>query len=156
MPINNGDLAAMSATHWRRASSNSASGTTLLTNPAAAASAALISRPVIISSLAPSRPVARKISAEIMNGKAPTLISGQPNRIDALAMTRSQARAMPSAPASTSPFAAQTTGLSIPVSVRYRVGNRDRPAYLVIVGRLSANASRLPPEEKTPGGGDGN
>ena len=33
-----------------------------------------------------------------MNGKAPTLISGQPSRTDSLAMTRSQAKAMPSAP----------------------------------------------------------
>jgi hypothetical protein len=40
MPNNNGDLPAMSATHWRTASSNSASGTTLLTSPALAASTA--------------------------------------------------------------------------------------------------------------------
>ncbi|CNK37804.1 Uncharacterised protein [Mycobacterium tuberculosis] len=58
---------------------------------------------------------------------------------------------MPSAPASTSPLAAQTTGLSIAVKVRNRVGKRARPAYLVIGARLSANASRLPPEEKTRG-----
>jgi hypothetical protein len=37
------------------------------------------------------------------------------------------------------------------VSVRNNVGKRARPAYLAIVARSSANASRLPPDEKTRG-----
>src|SRR5919109_778973 len=46
------------------------------------------------------------MSAMIMNGNTPTLISGVPNVAESLATTRSQASASPSAPASTWPYAA--------------------------------------------------
>src|SRR6266536_3233088 len=84
-----------------------------------------------------------------MNGNTPTLISGHPKRTPSWAMTRSQARARPKAPASTSPLAAQITGLPRPPMSLYSRGKRSSPAYLSIVGVSPANAFRSPPAEKT-------
>ena len=84
-----------------------------------------------------------------MNGNTPTLISGVPNVAVSLATTRSQASAIPSAPASTCPPAAQIVGLpSCMISVKSR-GKRSVPKCLCTSGTSAANWSRLPPALKT-------
>ncbi len=85
----------------------------------------------------------------IMNGNAPTLISGVPNRTPSRATIRSHASATPSAPASTCPLAAQMVGLpSSPISRNSR-GKRSVPRCLSTSGCSSANPPRFAPEEKT-------
>ena len=85
----------------------------------------------------------------IMNGKAPTLISGVPNSAPSFAITRSCASAMPSEPASTWPLAAQRVGLpSSPIS-RNSFTNRSDPKCLWTRGTSPANPDRFAPEEKT-------
>jgi hypothetical protein len=89
------------------------------------------------------------MSAMIMNGKTPTLISGVPNVTPSRATIRSHARASPSAPARTCPFAAQIVGLpSSPTSVNSR-GNFVVPKCLWTSGTSAAKPARLPPELKT-------
>ena len=74
----------------------------------------------------------------IMNGNTPTLISGVPKVAVSLATIRSQASAMPSAPASTWPFAAQIVGLpSSLISVNSR-GKRSVPKCLCTSGTSAA------------------
>ena len=85
----------------------------------------------------------------IMNGKAPTLISGVPNSAPSFATIRSQASAIPSAPASTWPLAAHRVGLpSSPIS-RKSAGNRSVPKCLWTSGTSAEKPARLAPEEKT-------
>ena len=85
----------------------------------------------------------------IMNGNTPTLISGVPNRTPSRATIRSQASAMPSAPASTWPLAAQIDGLpSSPISRNSR-GKRSVAKCLCTSGTSAANPARLPPLENT-------
>ena len=67
----------------------------------------------------------------IMNGNAPTLISGVPNVTPSFATIRSHASAIPSAPASTWPLAAQIVGLpSSPIGVN-SAGKRSIAEVLV-------------------------
>jgi hypothetical protein len=84
----------------------------------------------------------------IMNGNAPTLISGVPNVTPSFATIKSHASAIPSAPASTCPFAAQIDGLpSFPIVVN-RAGNaRSRSACTS--GTSAAKPARFAPEENT-------
>ena len=83
-----------------------------------------------------------------MNGNTPTLISGVPNRAPSRARIRSQASAIPSAPASTCPLAAQMVGLpSSPIS-RNRRGKRSVPKCLCASGTSAAKPARLAPAEK--------
>ena len=85
----------------------------------------------------------------IMNGNAPTLISGVPKRAPSRATIRSQASAIPSAPASTWPLAAQIDGLpSSPISRNSR-GKRSVPRCLSTSGCSSAKPPRFAPEENT-------
>ncbi len=85
----------------------------------------------------------------IMKGKIPTLISGVPKPAVSLATIRSQARAMPSAPARTWPLAAQRVGLpSCPISLN-SAGKRSVPKCLCTSGTSEANWSRLPPALNT-------
>ena len=83
----------------------------------------------------------------IMNGNAPTLISGVPKVACSLAMIRSQASAMPSAPASTWPFAAQIVGLPSSPIRRKSCGNRAVPRWRWISGTSAAKPPRFAPEE---------
>ena len=85
-----------------------------------------------------------------MNGNAPTLISGVPNSASSFAITRSQASAIPRAPASTCPFAAQIVGLPSSPSRRKSRTNRDPAAKcLWTSGTSPAKPPRLAPDEKT-------
>ena len=85
----------------------------------------------------------------IMNGNRPTLISGVPNRAPSLAMIRSHASAIPSAPASTWPFAAQIVGLpSSPINRNSR-GKRSVAKCLCTSGTSAAKPARLAPAENT-------
>ena len=84
-----------------------------------------------------------------MNGNRPTLISGVPKPAVSLAMIRSQASAIPSAPASTWPLAARIEGLpSSPSSVK-TCGKSAVPRYLCAVGASAEKPPRLAPEENT-------
>ena len=99
------------------------------------------------SSAAFLRGTLRKISAMIMNGKTPTLISGVPNVAFSLAITRSHASASPSAPARQCPRAAHSTGLpSSPMSVNSAGNFVVVSRCLWISGTSAANPARLPPE----------
>ena len=82
-----------------------------------------------------------------MNGNTPTLISGVPNVARSEAITRSQASASPSPPASVWPRAAQMTGLpSSPISVNRR-GKSSVAKCLWTSGTSAAKPPRLPPAE---------
>ena len=84
-----------------------------------------------------------------MNGNTPTLISGVPKVAVSLAITRSHESAMPSAPASTCPFAAHSVGLpSSPIS-RNSWTKRSEPKCLWTSGTSSPKPPRLAPAEKT-------
>ena len=85
----------------------------------------------------------------IMNGNRPTLISGVPKPALSLAMIRSQARAIPSAPASTWPLAATIDGLPSSPSSMNTCGKSAVPRYLWAVGASAAKPPRLPPAENT-------
>ena len=85
----------------------------------------------------------------IMNGNRPRLISGVPNSAVSAATTRSQARAMPSAPASTCPFAAQIVGLPSPPITPNRRTKRSVAKWRWMSGVSAANCATLPPEENT-------
>ena len=85
----------------------------------------------------------------IMNGNSPTLISGVPNRAPSRATIKSHASAIPSAPASTWPLAAQIVGLpSSPISRNSR-GNRSVAKCLWMSGASAANPPRLAPALNT-------
>jgi len=113
------------------------------------ASAATICSPSSISSAVFLRPTLRTMSAMIMNGNRPTLISGVPNRAPSLAMIRSQAKANPRAPASTCPLAAQIDGLPSSPSRRKARGKRSVAKCLCTSATSSAKPDRLPPLENT-------
>jgi hypothetical protein len=85
----------------------------------------------------------------IMNGKAPTSISGVPKVASSLAITRSQASARPSAPASTWPRAAQTTGLPSSPIMRKRRGKRSVPACFSTSAASAEKPDRSAPAENT-------
>ena len=83
-----------------------------------------------------------------MKGNVPTLISGVPKLASSEAMIRSHASAIPSAPASTCPPAAQTVGLpSSPISLN-RPTKRSEPKCRSTSGVSAAKPPRLAPEEK--------
>ncbi len=83
----------------------------------------------------------------IMNGNVPTLISGVPNVASSLAMIRSHASAMPSAPASTCPRAAHSVGLpSCAISLNRPV-KRSEAKCLSTSGASAPKPPRLAPEE---------
>ena len=85
----------------------------------------------------------------IMNGNRPTLISGVPKPAVSLATIRSQASAIPSAPASTWPEAATIEGLPSSPSSMNTCGNSAVPRYLCAVGASAAKPPRLAPAENT-------
>ena len=95
------------------------------------------------------RGTSREISAAIMNGNTPTLISGVPKRTPSRATTRSQASARPSAPASTCPLAAQIVGLPSSPTSRNSRGKRSVAKCFCTSGASAAKPARLPPLEKT-------
>ncbi len=83
----------------------------------------------------------------IMNGNAPMLISGVPNDACSEATIRSHASAIPSAPASTCPRAAQIVGLpSSPISLNS--ATKRSPAKCLCTSAVSAaKPLRFAPEE---------
>ena len=84
-----------------------------------------------------------------MNGNAPTLISGVPNVACSEATIRSHASAIPSAPASTCPRAAQMVGLpSDPISLNSST-KRSEAMCLATSGASWEKPPRLAPEENT-------
>ncbi len=85
----------------------------------------------------------------IMNGNAPTLISGVPNSAPSLAITRSHASAMPSEPASTCPPAAHSDGLPSSPIRRNSLTKRSLPKCLCTSGTSPAKPPRLAPLENT-------
>ncbi len=85
--------------------------------------------------------------AMIMNGNVPTLISGVPNVAPSPATIRSHASAIPRAPASTWPRAAQTVGLpSWPISLK-RPTKRSEPKCFSTSGASAPKPPRAAPEE---------
>ena len=83
----------------------------------------------------------------IMNGNAPTLISGVPNVASSEATIRSHASAIPSAPASTCPRTAHTVGLpSSPISLNM-LTKRSEPKCLCTSAASAPKPPRLAPEE---------
>ncbi len=84
-----------------------------------------------------------------MNGNAPTLISGVPNVASSEATIRSQASAIPSAPASTCPRAAHSVGLPSPTISLNNPTKRSEPKCLCTSATSAAKPPRLAPEEKT-------
>src|SRR6478672_9251403 len=83
-----------------------------------------------------------------MNGKVPTLISGVPNSAPSRATIRSQASAIPSAPASTWPLAAHSVGLPNSPINRNRSGNRSVPKCLCTSGTSAEKPARLAREHE--------
>ena len=84
-----------------------------------------------------------------MKGNRPTLISGVPKPAPSLATIRSQARAIPSDPARTCPFAATIVGLPSSPMVLKSSTNLRLASWRAISGASAPNAARFAPEEKT-------
>ena len=85
----------------------------------------------------------------IMNGNAPTLISGVPKVMPSFATIRSHASAMPNAPASTWPPAAQMDGLPSSPSSRNTCTKRSEPRCLCTSGTSEPKPARFAPDDQT-------